>query len=112
MIKSSQLLFASAVAAAMLASSVSQAATVIGSSATGGLFFSGGSTNWFDAANGFVPAGFSNKTQGTTVTVVNPGTEFGFNDTANLDTVDITASQIIISDTVLNSGEMLPFKSL
>jgi hypothetical protein len=77
----------------------SQAATVIGSSVTGGLFFpTHPTTNQFDPVNGNVPDGFSNKLGGTTVTVSEPAIEFGFTDIVNFDTVNITATQIIITD--------------
>jgi hypothetical protein len=79
----------------------------------GWLFFANPTINQFDPVNGFVPAGFSN-TSGPTVTVAEPAIEFGFNDTANFDTVNITATQIIITDVrtgpsaSLSSGS--PFK--
>jgi hypothetical protein len=76
----------------------SQAATVIGSSVTGGLFFANPALNQFDPLNNNVPDGFSNKLGGTTVTVAEPAIEFGFYDTVNFDTVNITATQIIITD--------------
>jgi hypothetical protein len=77
----------------------SQASTVIGSSVTGGLFFANPALNQFDPVNGNVPGGFSNYTSGVpTVTVAEPAIEFGFKDTANLDTVNVTATQIIITD--------------
>jgi hypothetical protein len=76
-----------------------QATTVIGSSVTGGLFFANPTINQFDPVNGNVPAGFSNYTSGVpTVTVAEPAIEFGFNDSVNFDTVNITATQITIID--------------
>jgi hypothetical protein len=63
-----------------------QAATVIGSIVTGGLFFNGLTINQFDPIHGNVPAGFSN-TSGTTVIVAEPAIEFGFTDIVNFDTV-------------------------
>jgi hypothetical protein len=65
--------------------------------------FAGNATNLFDPINGHVPLGFSN-TAGTTVTVVNPGVEFGFQDPHNTITVDITSSQIIITDVLITNG--------
>jgi hypothetical protein len=76
----------------------SHAVAWIGSNVTGGLFFGGGSTNYFDPANGFVPSSGYSNTVGATVTVANPTIEFGFNDNANLDTVNVTQNQIIITD--------------
>jgi hypothetical protein len=81
----------------------SQAAAVIGSSVTGGLFFANPALNQFDPLNNNVPDGFSNKLGRTTVTVAEPAIEFGFLDTANFDTVNITATQIIITD--VRTGE-------
>jgi len=90
-----------ALTAAALANSASKA-DLVGTSVTGGLF-AGNATNLFDPINGHVPLGFSN-TAGTTVTVVNPGVEFGFQDPANTITVDITSSQIIITDVLITNG--------
>jgi len=83
-------------------------AQVVGSQATGTLQFNGGGTNYFDPANGFVPAGFLNKTQGATVTVDDPAIDFGFKDGANTDTADITDTQLIITD--VSVGGAAPFK--
>jgi hypothetical protein len=56
--------------------------------------------NFFDPTNGFVPSGFSNSSPNTnTVTVAEPAIEFGYSDLANLDTINITGSQIILTDT-------------
>jgi PEP-CTERM motif len=76
-----------------------------GTSVTGFLSFNGGSTNYFDPANGFVPAGYGN-VAGTTVTI-GAGTEFGFDDTANLDTADFTGTTLTISDTSFGQGEAI-----
>jgi PEP-CTERM motif len=85
--------------AAVFFNTASQAATVIGSSVTGGLFFANPTINQFDPVNGKVPTGFSNYTSGVpSVTVAEPALEYGYNDTANFDTVNITATQIIITD--------------
>jgi hypothetical protein len=73
----------------------------VGTSVTGGLFFSDfisgyGTTNYFNPAQGYVPAGDGN-TAGTTVTI-GAGTEFGYDDGANLNTADFTGSTLTISD--------------
>lgn len=84
-----------------------------GTSVTGGLFFEVVPnnylpTNYFDPANGFVPAGYGNSS-GTTVTI-GSGVEFGYNDTYNLDTADFTGSTLTISDVVEHSGDNAPFE--
>jgi hypothetical protein len=72
----------------------------IGTDVTGSLTFNGISTNYFDAANGFVPAGYGNSGGSTTVTI-GPGIEFGFADGFNLDAADFTGSTLTISNEVL-----------
>jgi hypothetical protein len=95
--RAAKLVACAALFGAVFCNTSSQAAAVIGSSVTGGLFF--GTLNQFDPVNGNVPTGFSNYTSGgLTVTIAEPAIEFGFNDTANFDTVNITATQIIITD--------------
>src|SRR5262245_5221034 len=78
-------------------------AGLIGLSVTGQLNFSGGGTNYFDPANGFVPAGFLN-TVSPTVVIADPAQEFGFQDGANRDTADFTGTQLIVTDQVLAGG--------
>lgn len=73
----------------------------IGTDVTGSLTFNGGSTNYFDAANGFVPAGYGNSGGSTTVTI-GTGIEFGFSDTINLYTADFTGSTLTITNEVLS----------
>lgn len=77
-------------------------AGLTGSQVTGSLQFNGGGPNFFDPANGFVPAGYSNQS-GTTVTIAEPAVEFGFDDTANRDTANFSDFQLTIRDT-LESG--------
>jgi hypothetical protein len=79
----------------------------VGTAVTGSLTFNGATVNYFDPANGFVPAGFGNS-MGTTVTI-GPITEFGFTDTANIDTADFTGTTLTISDTGLGSAQA-PFQ--
>ncbi len=67
-----------------------------GTSVTGGLFFSGGTANYFNPSLGYVPTGYGN-TAGTTVTI-GPGVEFGFYDGANFDTADFTGTSLTVSD--------------
>ena len=73
-------------------------ADAIGTPVTGTLNFTGfGTTNYWDPAHGFVPPGYGNS--GGSVTVpIGPGIEFGYNDTANLDTADFTGTTLTVSD--------------
>jgi hypothetical protein len=77
-------------AALLLASSMPASAVTI----TGVMDIFG--SNYFDPANGFVPAGYGNQS-GTSV-VIGSGIEFGFDDGANLDTADFTNTSLTISD--------------
>jgi hypothetical protein len=82
-------------------------ADAIGTLVTGTLNFNGfGTTNYFDAANGFVPPGYGNSGGSITVPIDSGIVEFGYNDTANLDTADFTGSSLTITDEsfVGNSG--------
>lgn len=95
-------ILSASLAFALLAASSAQAG-LIGQQVTGRLSFNGGSTNYFDPLNGFVPAGYLN-TGGTTVTIADPAMEFGFRDSANLDIANFTDAQVIISDQIFSNG--------
>ena len=74
---------------------------MIGTSVTGKLMFSGTTTNYYDSANGFVPAsGYLNSGGMTTVTIATPAVEFGFEDAHNTDTANFSASQFTIEDSL------------
>ena len=88
--------FALCALSALLTFSLAAPADAVGSSVTGSLFFSGGSTNYFNPANGFVPTGYGNSTSPTVT--IGPGVEFGFSDGANLDTADFTGTTLTVSD--------------
>lgn len=92
-----------AAVAGVLATAAPANAQLLGSQVTGSLNFNGGANNFFDPANGFVPGGFLN-TAGPTVTIAEPAVEFGFDDGANLDTANFTATQLIIRDVVNGAG--------
>lgn len=92
-----QACFYAAAALALAMSTPSHATTL-----TGALNFSGGSVNFYDPANGFVPAGFNNEA-GQPVTV-DAGTEFGFQDGSNLDAADFTANTLEITDFVFDGA--------
>ncbi len=63
--------------------------------------------NYFDPALGGVPAGFLNSA-GATVTVGEPAIEFGYADQSNRDVANFTDTQLIISDTLLQSSDNSP----
>jgi hypothetical protein len=77
-------------------------ADLIGTTVTGFLGFSGGPTNWYDPASGFVPAtGYQNSASNknsATVQIVG-GNEFGFNDGFNLDVTSFSGSGFTFTDT-------------
>ena len=79
----------------------------LGTSVTGNLQFNSFGPNYFNPANGSVPAGYLNKTQGITVTVAEPDIEFGYSDPNNTDTVNLTDTTITLTDVSGSSG--LPF---
>lgn len=79
-------------------------ASLVGTSVTGNMNIGG--TNYFDPAQGYVPAGYGNSSPGTTtVTIATPLVEFGFQDGANLDTADFTDSTLTLTD-VSNSASI------
>lgn len=78
-------------------------AGLIGSQVTGEIWFRGATTNFFDPSHGYVPLGCAN-VSGSTVTIGNPATEFGFYDGENRDTADFTDTQLVVSDVVQKSA--------
>lgn len=83
---------------ALFISGTSLRADGLGTNVTGTLTFGGSSTNYFDKTNGYVPTtGYGNSGGSTTVTI-GPGPEFGFQDTANLDTADFDRTTLVITD--------------
>lgn len=83
-------------------------AQLLGASVTGQLEINGSTTNYFDPANGFVPNGYLNKTFGPTVTISNPAVEYGFSDSANLNTADFTNNTLNLTD--VSNGGSVPTK--
>jgi hypothetical protein len=76
-----------------------RAALLLGSTVTGSLTFNDQPTNYFDAANGYVPAGYDNSAPNPPAVVIAPGvTEFAFQDPDNLVTVDFTDNRLTITD--------------
>ena len=77
---------------------------LIGTSVTGGLFFSGGTTNFYDPANGYVPTSGYENTSGTTVSIASPAVEFGFADSGNTDFANFSATQFTIEDVLASTA--------
>lgn len=74
-------------------------AQLLGASVNGSMQFAGAGVNYFDPANGFVPAGFSNTAPGTNVvTIAEPAIEFGFDDDSNRNTANFTGSTLTLTD--------------
>ena len=61
-------------------------ASLVGTQVTGTLQFNGGGPNYFDPANGRVPAGYLNSA-GPAVVISSTATEFGFQNASGTDTV-------------------------
>jgi hypothetical protein len=72
-------------------------ADLTGTTVAGSLHFDGLTENFFDPANGFVPAGFLNAA-GPTVTISNTAAEFGFDDGANEDIANFTGNTLVVTD--------------
>lgn len=97
-----------AFACAMLAASTTANAQLAGNQVNGSLTVNGGSTNFFDPANNFVPAGYGNSA-GLPVTI-GSGTEFALGTPGNLDTADFSDTQLTITDNVLGGTSNAPFE--
>jgi len=92
-----------ALASVFFISATSLRADLLGTTVNGSLTFNGGSVNYFDAANGFVPARFGNSTSPNNVTI-GSGVEFGFNDGVNRDIANFGANTLLVRDVCLLSG--------
>jgi hypothetical protein len=86
-----------------------RAATLVGTQVTGVLDFTGYMLNYFDPANGLVPAGFLN-TAGTNVTVSSTAVEFGYSDGTTTITADFTGTQLTVTDYPLRTGQFNPLQ--
>ena len=85
----------------ILAMALPAKADLIGTSVTGSLeFITPGTPNYFNPANGYVPAGYLNAA-GPTVGISPTASEFGFADLINTDTVNFTGSTLTVTDKVL-----------
>ena len=97
---------AAAAALVVFVTPLASQAAVLGSSVTGELYFGANPNNYFDPANGFVPATTLNNA-GTTVVISDPAVEFGFVDALNTDLVDFFADGVTITDDV--DGNAFPW---
>jgi hypothetical protein len=79
-------------------------ASLVGTSVTGSLLFSGDPSNYFDPNNGFVPAAGYLNTSGTTVTISNNAVEFGYDDGASQIAADFSGNQLTLSDLIELAG--------
>jgi hypothetical protein len=81
-------------------------ADLIGTSVSGVMNINGMSINLFDPASNSVPPGFGNSApNGPNNVIIGSGTEFGFSDAANTDTVNFTGTQVTLTD-VSNGGSV------
>ncbi|MCX6927970.1 MAG: hypothetical protein NT154_32890 [Verrucomicrobia bacterium] len=74
-----------------------RATTLVGTQVKGALYFPGYELNYFDPANGRVPAGYLN-TNGTTVTISTNAVEFGYDDGTATITADFTDIQLTVTE--------------
>jgi hypothetical protein len=103
-------IFSTAIAAALTLANTAHAG-LVGTNVTGAMLIQGNPPNYFDKANGFVPAGFLNSgPAGTpTVTIAEPAVEFGYLDGANGFSVNFTDNLLtIINNHNPTSGGLLP----
>jgi hypothetical protein len=76
-------------------------ADLVGTEVSGVLNFGGGATNFYDPANGFVPAGFGNSTSPNNVVIGGPFiATFGYQDAANTDNSNFTNTTLTFTDMV------------
>jgi hypothetical protein len=93
--------------AAVLVTSTAAFAQLTGTQVTGSLEFDGVPINYFDPANGFVPAGYAN-TSSPTITIAAGDNVFGFQDSYNTDTADFNGNSLTVND-VMNGNGALPW---
>jgi hypothetical protein len=98
-----------AAAVACVSGGAAKAATLVGTQVAGGLYFPGRLQNYFDSANGFVPAGYLNTT-GTTVTISATAVEFGYSDGTAVITADFTGNQLMVTDEPQYTATYLPLQ--
>ena len=84
-------------------SAASSRADLLGTKVDGSLKFGSLTANYFDPANGFVPAGYGNSTSPNNVGI-GSGVEFGFSDTINNDIADFSGTGLLVRDVCLGGG--------
>ena len=84
--------------------SLPASASLVGTSVTGSLTFSGDPSNYFNPGYGFVPASGYLNFSGVTVTVSNSAVEFGYDDGASRISADFSDNKVTISDLIELSG--------
>lgn len=103
-----------AISAASLVVAAPASASLINSTVTGFLGFNGGSTNYFDPANGFVPTtGYTNSSSqanSATVSITGNQIEFGFSDSANRDSANFNGGTLTITDVATGSGSTATYR--
>jgi hypothetical protein len=88
---------------------------ILGSTVTGDLNFNGGGPNYYDPANGFVPAtGYLNSASNfdsPTVVISATTPTFGYQDGGNTDVSNFSSgTQLVVTDTVTEAGGNAPIK--
>jgi len=73
----------------------------------GGLYFNGGSINYYDPANGYVPSGSGNS---ASASITAPGAFAFFENKANTDTATFSATSLTIED--LRVGGSFPWRQV
>src|SRR5260221_540261 len=80
-------------------------ADLLGSVVTGTLNFGANPINYFNPANGFVPAGtYGNSAPGNNTVIIGPIIEFGYVDNINTDTADFTGTTLTVKDVANSVG--------
>lgn len=84
-------------------------AILLGTPVTGSAKFGVDPLDYFDPANGFVPAGFANFSfNSPTVTISGSQTEFGYLDGAGPVSVDFTDTRLTLTETITVNGRYAP----
>jgi hypothetical protein len=102
-------MFLSSCLLASMATFASASPDLTGTSVTGSLTFGANTNNYFDKANGFVPANGYANSGGLTTVPIGAGAEFGFADSGNTDVADFTSNGLTITDTAKGGGSNSSF---
>ena len=85
------------------------ASSLLGTQVTGALYFTGYAPNFFDPANGRVPAGYLNAA-GPTVTISSNAVEFGYSDGTATITADFSDMELLVTDHAMVTGSYNPIQ--